>query len=58
MTTAKRSTGRLGTKRSRLVRRGEEFGCWRYQHWPRGTEWVVPMQCGDRWDSPVTRGKV
>ena len=37
MTTAKRSTGRLVTKRSRLVQRGEEFGSWRYQHWPRGT---------------------
>ena len=53
----KRSTGRLATKRSRLVRRGEEFGSWRYQHWPRGTGWVVQMHCGDRWDSLVTRGK-
>ena len=58
MTTAKRSTGRLATKRSRLVRRGEEFGSWRYQHWPRGTGWMVQMQCRDRWDSLVTRGKV
>ena len=37
MTTAKRSTGRLATKRSRLVQRGEGSGSWRYQHWPRGT---------------------
>ena len=58
MTTAKRSTGRLATKRSRLVRRGEELGSWRYQYWPRGTGWVVQMHCGDRWDSLVTRGKV
>ena len=58
MTTAKCSTGRLETKRSRLVRRGQEFGSWRYQHWPRGTGWVIQMHCGDRWDSVVTRGKV
>ena len=58
MKTAKGSTGRLATKRSRIVRRGEEFGSWRYQHWPRGTGWVVQMHCGDRWDSLVTRGKV
>ena len=45
-------------KRSRFVRRGEEVGSWRCQHWPRGTEWVVQMQCGDRWDLPVARGKV
>ena len=32
MATAKRSTGCLTTKRSRLVRRGEEFGSWRYEH--------------------------
>ena len=55
---SKRSTGRLATKRSRLVRRGGEFGSWRYQHWPRGTERVVKMQCGDRWDSLVTHGKI
>ena len=30
----------------------------RYQHWPRGTELVVQMHCGDSWDSLVTRGKV
>ena len=57
MTTAQRSTGRLETKRSRLVQRGGEFGSWRYQHWTRGTERVVQMQCGDRWNSLVTRGK-
>ena len=33
-------------------------GSWPYQHWPRGTGWVVQMHCGDRWDSLVTRGKV
>ena len=42
----------------RLVRRGEEFGSWRYRHWPRGTGWVVQMHCGDLWDSLITRGKV
>ena len=40
---------------SKLLRRGEEFGSWRYQHWPRGTEWV---HCGDRWDLLVTRRKI
>ena len=58
MTTIKHSTGRLATKRSQLIRRGEEFGSWRYQHWPRGTGRVIQMHCGDRWDSLVTRGKV
>ena len=33
-------------------------GSWRYQHWPRGTGWLVQMHCGDRCDSLVTRGKV
>ena len=56
MTTAKPFTGRLVTKRSRLVQRGG-VRFWRYQHWPRGTERVVQMRCGDRWDSLVTRGK-
>ena len=22
---------------------GEDFGSWRYQHWPRGTKWAVQM---------------
>ena len=58
MPTEKRSTGRLATKRSWLLRRGEESDSWRYQHWPRSTGRVVQMHCGDGWDSPITRRKV
>ena len=48
-----------GDKKISMTRgQGEGSGSWRYQHWPRGTGWVVQMHCGDRWDSLVTRGKV
>ena len=58
MPTAKRSTGRMATKKILLLRRGDGSGSWRYQHWHRGTGWVVQMHRGDRWESLVTRGKV
>ena len=46
-----------GDKKISISTTRGEFGSWRYQHWPRGTEWVVQMHCGDRWDSLVTLGK-
>ena len=62
MPTAKRSNGNPATKRSQLLRLGEESGSWRYQRWPRGTGRVVRMHWGDRLDTLVThrghRGKV
>ena len=47
-----------GDKKISISTTRGEFGSWRYQHWPRGTGWVVQMHYGDRWNSLVTRGKV